>query len=198
MQVRFKKMVKLLNIEILKNISQLFKNTAVVNIKSRKIILATILVCLQTGSIAPQETTAQGNQSGKLSLSEKQEKIFLALAESLYKDGEYVRALAIYMDFIDLYPDSMFVVRALETMADLYEKQQKFSEALATYESLFQRTGLSSSKGIYYYYNQARILNVMGDVEKASRIYADIIKVSPDSPYAKKSEINNKLNTIFN
>ncbi|MDH4263154.1 MAG: tetratricopeptide repeat protein [Spirochaetia bacterium] len=137
------------------------------------------------------------NTTNKINLSEKQEKIYLNLAESLYNDGEYVRALSIYLDFLDLYPDSTYTVRAMETLADLYEKQQRFSEALSVYESLYQRTGPSSNKGIYYYYNQARILNAMGYVEKASQIYQDIIKINPDSPYAKKSQINNKLNDIF-
>jgi TolA-binding protein len=135
--------------------------------------------------------------NNKASLSEKQEKIYLNLAESLYNDGEYVRALSIYLDFLDLYPDSTYTVRAMETLADLYEKQQRYSEALSVYENLYQRTGPSSNKGIYYYYNQARVLNTMGYVEKASQIYSDIIKISPDSPYAKKAQINNKLNSLF-
>ncbi|MDH4198797.1 MAG: tetratricopeptide repeat protein [Spirochaetia bacterium] len=137
-------------------------------------------------------------QEAKISPSEKQEAIFLNLAESLYKDGEYNRALSVYLDFVDLYPDSSFLVRALETMADLYEKLQKYPEALNIYETLYQRTGTSSSRGLFYYYNQARILNIMGDVDKAAKIYDEIVKISPDSPYAKKSQINNKLNSIFN
>jgi len=148
--------------------------------------------------LSAQTTNTPGNPGeANSSLSEKQEKIYLNLAESLYKDGEYVRALSLYLDFLDLYPDSTYSVRALETLAELYEKQQRFSEALSVYENLYQRTGPSSNRGIYYYYNQARILNAMGLVEKASRIYDDIIKISPESAYAKKSEMNNKLNTLF-
>ena len=161
-------------------------------------IIFTLIFLFPITPSRAQDNNPPSTRPAKVSLSEKQEKIFLNLAESLYNEGEYVRALSLYMDFIDLYPDSVYVVRAMESMADLYEKQQKYSEALAVYEGLFQRTGLSSNKGIFYYYNQARILNVMGYVEKASEIYADIIKISPDSPYAKKSEINNKLNTLFN
>lgn len=146
-------------------------------------------------AIIPASLKAQNN---KMSLSEKQEKVFLQLAESLYQEGQYNRAISIYLDFIDLYPDSSFMVRALETMADIYEKQQRYPEALATYETLYQRTGISSSKGVYYYYNEARILNIMGELEKASKVYADIIRISPDSPYAKKAQINNKLNSLIN
>jgi hypothetical protein len=62
---------------------------------------------------------------------------------------------------------------------------------------LYQRTGASSSKGMSYYYNQARLLNKMGDIEHSGKIYADIIKISPDSPYARKAIINNKLNALF-
>jgi len=175
----------------------LTKNYHIFNNKIFLVLNFTLLL-LTPFTLNHAQNNRQTAQENNASLAEKQEKIYLALAESLYTDGEYSRALAIYLDFLDLYPDSTYIVRAMESMADLYEKQQKFAEALSVYEGLYQRTGPSSNRGIFYYYNQARILNTMGYVEKASAIYTDIIKISPDSPYAKKSQINNRLNSLLN
>jgi len=163
----------------------------------RLLFSVVFLVSILNAPVMHAQVSKESAAADKSSLTEKQEKIFLSLAESLYKDGEYVRALSIYLDFMELYPDSSYGVRAMETMAELYEKQQMYSEALSMYEDLYQKTGLSSSKGMRYYYNQARLLNTMGYVQEASAIYANIVKMNPDSPYAKKSQINKKLNTLF-
>ena len=181
----------------MKNIDMIYKSSRAY-INKNFLILNFLLLLLIPWVSNYAQNNRQPTPENNASLSEKQEKIYLALAESLYNDGEYTRALAIYLDFLDLYPDSTYIIRAMENMADLYEKQQKYSEALSVYEGLYQRTGPSSNRGIFYYYNQARILNTMGYVEKASAIYTDIIKISPDSSYAKKSQINNRLNSLLN
>jgi len=155
------------------------------------------LLLMFSGFLFIALNSAVSAQEETLSPSEEQEKIFLQLAESLYMEGRYQQAIRTYRDFVDMYPDSRFIVRALEAMAVIYEKNQNFEEALKVYQFLYQRTGTQSNKGLGYYYNQARILNIMGEHQAAEEVYANIIAISPDSPYAKKAQIQNKLNILF-
>jgi len=127
----------------------------------------------------------------------RQEKIYLQLGESLYAEKQYSSALSVLRDFIEVYPDSAYLVKALEKMALIYEKSQKYKEALAAYKKLYQETGVTSG-GLKYYLNQARLLSNMGEINEAEKIYHDIIKISPDSPYAGKARINLQLSDVFN
>jgi len=135
-------------------------------------------------------------QKNILNEGEKQEKILLSLAQTLYAEKEYMQVIPILNDFADLYPESHFLIRAMEILAVTYEKVQMFDKALATYEKLYQISGLTGN-GLDYYYNQARILYIMGDEKKSNKIYNDIINLSPDSHIARKAKINQDLSTLF-
>ena len=124
------------------------------------------------------------------------EKRYLLLPESLFNEGKYEYALPLYLDFMEIYPDSRYRARTLETIALIYEREQRYPEALETYRLLYQDAGVSN-KGLGYLYNQARILSLMGERERAEKIYFEIIRISPDSPYAHKARINSRLGRIF-
>ncbi len=125
-----------------------------------------------------------------------EELTFLLLPDSLRRDGRNTQAISLYRDFIDLYPNSRYLARVQKTMAEIYEEEQYYREALEVYRMLFRQAGITS-KGLEFYYNQGRILNLMGEVEAADRIFRDIIETAPDSPYAKKSEIRLRLARLF-
>ena len=135
-------------------------------------------------------------QKNLLNEGEKQQKILLSLAQTLYAEKEYMQVIPILNDFADLYPESHFLIRAMEILAVTYEKVQMFDKALVTYEKLYQISGLTGN-GLDYYYNQARILYIMGDEKKSNKIYNDIINLSPDSHIARKAKINQDLSTLF-
>jgi len=126
----------------------------------------------------------------------KQERIYLELGESLYAEKQYSSALSVLRDFIEVYPDSAYLVKALEKMALIYEKSQRYEKALASYKKLYQETGVTSG-GLKYYFSQARLLSNMGEIDEAEKIYHDIIRISPDSPYAGKARINLQLSGVF-
>lgn len=138
-------------------------------------------------SLSAQTTEANSSDS---------QKRYLLLAESLYREGEFQYALSLYLDFMELYPDSKYRTQALETLASIYEKEQRHQEALQTYRILYQDAGISN-KGLGYLYHQARILSLMGERARAEKIYREIIRISPEGPYARKAKINSKLGRLF-
>ena len=128
---------------------------------------------------------------------QRQEKITLHLAESLYREKKLQHSLIIFRDFIDMYPESKFMVRALETIALVYEELQLYEDALTTYKKLYQLSGISS-KGLEYYYHQGRLLYFMGEYDKATVVFENLIRINPDSHYARKARINLELAEILN
>lgn len=149
-------------------------------------VLAALLLW-NSGAVA-QEEAAKGGYDEELT--------FLLLPDSLKREGRSEMAISLYRDFIDLYPNSKYVPRVLKTMAEIFEAEQRYAEALEIYERLFRQSGITS-KGLEFYYNQARILNLMGEIDRADRIFRDIIATAPESPYAKKSEIRLRLARLF-
>jgi tetratricopeptide (TPR) repeat protein len=124
------------------------------------------------------------------------EKVHLILADSLYREGRYQLSLSQYSDFLDIYPNSKYSSHVLETMAEMYEKEQVYAKALHIYRQLYQSSGVTT-KGLSFYYNQARLLYMMGETRAAENIYKDIISIRPDSAYARKAEISAKLSHLF-
>ncbi|MES0489968.1 MAG: tetratricopeptide repeat protein [Leptospirales bacterium] len=129
-------------------------------------------------------------------LSLKQQKMTLALGLSLYEEKRYIQALRVLDDFIDIYPESPYLTGALEAMALIYEKTQRYIEALEIYRRLYQEAGMTT-QGVKYYYSQGRLLYEMGEIQDAGKIFEEIVRLNPDSPYAKKAKIQLQLNEVF-
>jgi len=134
--------------------------------------------------------------SANSTLSLNQQKRTLSLGISLYEERRYEQALRVLDDFLDIYPESPYLTGALEAMALIYEKTQRYIEALQIYRRLYQEAGMTT-QGIKYYYSQGRLLYEMGEIQDADKIFAEIVRLNPDSPYAKKAKIQLQLNEVF-
>ena len=139
--------------------------------------------------IIPQENLKNFEKS-------KEEELTLQLGTSLYDESRVDESLLIFQDFIDLYPNSGRRSQALEKIAVIYEEKQQFISAQKVYHQLFRELGFSS-KGLKYYLEEARLLEIMGDIEGAQRIYATIERVSPDSDLLLKAKRRAQLNRLF-
>ena len=139
--------------------------------------------------IIPQENLKNFEKS-------KEEELTLRLGKSLYDESRVDESLLIFQDFIDLYPDSDRRSQVLEQIAVIYEEKQQFILAKKVYHQLFQELGFSS-KGLKYYSEEARLLEIMGDIEGAQRIYATIERVSPGSDLLLRTKRRAQLNHLF-
>ena len=126
----------------------------------------------------------------------KEEELSLRLGNSLYQESRVDESLLVFQDFIVLYPESDRRSKVLEKIAIIYEEKQQFVSAQAMYHQLFQELGFSS-KGLKYYLEVARLLEIMGDIEGAQQIYVVVRKALPDSDLALKARRRLKLNQFF-
>lgn len=132
----------------------------------------------------------------KVSLEEKQMRLSLDLAESLFVEGKKREAFYLYQDFIEMYPDSSLSINALERMAQIYSEKQRFSAASKIYHRLYTRLG-QSEKGLKFRLRQATLLEQMGQATTAAMIYEEIIKERPTSVLAEEAAIRLSLTKVF-
>ena len=132
----------------------------------------------------------------KNKLRAKEEALSLKLGNSLYEENRLDESLYIFRDFIDLYPDSDRRIQVLQKIAEIFEEKQEFIAAQKIYHQLFQELGFSS-QGLLYHFQEARLLEIMGNSQEAKQIYNIIIKALPDSDLALRTKRRLQLNQLF-
>ena len=152
-----------------------------------KIRIMSILTFLFCNGLIAQEI---------VSLEEKQMRLSLDLAESLFYEGKKKEAFFLYQDFIEMYPDSSLSINALERMAQIYSEKQRFSAASKIYHRLYTRLG-QSEKGLKFRLRQATLLEQMGQASAAAIIYEEIIEERPTSALAEEATIRLNLTKVF-
>ncbi len=126
----------------------------------------------------------------------KEEELSLRLGNSLYDENRVDQSLLIFQDFIDLYPRSDRRSQVLAKIAIIYQEKQQFVAAKEIYHQLFQELGFSS-KGLKYYLEEAKLLEIMGDIVGAQKIYTVIRQALPNSALASKAKRRSDLNQFF-
>ena len=126
----------------------------------------------------------------------KEEELSLRLGNSLYNENRVDQSLLIFQDFIDLYPQSDRRSQVLAKIAIIYQEKQQFVAAKRIYHQLFQELGFSS-KGLKYYLEEAKLLEIMGNIDEAQKIYAVMRQALPNSALASKAKRRSDLNQFF-
>ena len=147
-----------------------------------------------------QNTVFSQNEKQPESVLEKQQQIYLSVADNMLKDDLIKRAYSYYQDFLELYPESGHTSYVLEKIAIIQEKLYKYEMAASSYKRL-QAEIQDEKKRIKYMQKEADIYASMGSYKEALIIYRQIISSDADdetsnSVSEKIKVLNNKINSI--
>ncbi len=131
-------------------------------------------------------TLLAGQQNSINNERKKQVELRLQLANSLFNENRNDEALNLYLDFVELYPESPLRITALANSAVIYERKQRFMLAVAQYQKLQNALG-NSARGLAYYFEQGRLYEKVGLDDKARVVYERIIAANANGPLARKA-----------
>lgn len=131
-----------------------------------------------------------------VTLADRQMRLALELAESLYVEGKITQAFYMYQDFIEMYPDSQLSIDAYERLAQIYTRKQRYLSASKVYEHLYTRLG-PSERGLRFRLQQASLQEQMGQYSAAADIYREIISERSSTTLAEEAETRLKLTNLF-
>ncbi len=108
------------------------------------------------------------------------ERLFLR-AESHYKLGQHPQAEALYQSFLQAYPDNARAKQVQYALGWTQIEQQKFSEAISTFDALSQKDGEIAEAAAF---RKGVALRLNGQLDAARLVFRDIIAKKADGSYA--------------
>lgn len=115
------------------------------------------------------------------------EQVYFDFALSLMQEERFGEALENFQDFIELYPQSPLVNQAYEKIAEIHIENRNYQKALKIYKKLAERSG-PNHVGLRYLLLSGRLMQKLGYMEEALKIYQQIIFLYPNSPNAHEAE----------
>jgi TolA-binding protein len=153
----------------------------------RAVIFAVFISCALLAADEPQsETDPKANN----------DRVYYENGLSLYKMKNNDKALLIFGEYLELYPEGAFRKDALRTMGDIYLSRFDYQKALKYYQNLYQEYN-SEEEGIGGYFQMGICYSRMGDSKKAVDIFKDIIDTYPASRYAQKARTQLDIEDII-
>jgi TolA-binding protein len=115
---------------------------------------------------------------------------------SLYKMKNNDKALLLFAEYLELYPEGAFRKDALRNIGDIYLSRFDYQKALKYYQYLYQEYN-SEEEGIGGYFQMGICYSRMGNSKKAVDIFKDIIDTYPASRYAQKARTQLDIEDII-
>jgi predicted negative regulator of RcsB-dependent stress response len=117
--------------------------------------------------------------------------VYLFLAETYYKTGEFPKALDSYEAFMKDNRDDDLTTFALYGIGKVYESMGKLEDALKSFESVSERGGELSTLVLK---DLGRLMEQQNRLEEAKGKYREFIELNPGSPF--KTEIMYKISQL--
>ena len=108
------------------------------------------------------------------------ERLFLR-AEANYKLRRFAEAEELYSSFLTGYPDNKRVEQVQYSLGWTQIEQDKYSEAIATFDELAQREGALAEAALF---RKGMALRLNGNREAARSVFRDMIEARPEGEYA--------------
>jgi TolA-binding protein len=141
------------------------------------IVIGIFMTCpLFAQDVPPAETDPKADN----------DRVYYENGLSLYKMKNYDKALLLFGEYLELYPEGAFRKDALRNMGDIYLSRFDYQKALKYYQYLYQEYN-SEEEGIGGYFQMGICYSRMGNSKKAVDIFKDIIDTYPASRYAQKA-----------
>jgi len=116
------------------------------------------------------------------------EKLF-QFAESLFKEGEYYRAITEYKRFISYYPENSLIGNAMYQIGNCYFQAEKWDEAIKSFKEFNSKYPDSALAKEALQKTGESYLN-KGDKENAKKIFDLIKEKYPEDDVSNKAKIN--------
>lgn len=158
----------------------------------KKIVTALAAVCIFAGVSAvraqesPSASEGLGTQSEGADLERVSDDVRYENAAHLLKLKKKDKALALFGEYLELFPDGAHRKEALRSMADVYLDRFDYRRAIKYYQQLYEEFG-GEEEGIGGYFQSGVCYSRMGSEEKAVEIYKRIMELYPSSVYASKA-----------
>lgn len=91
-----------------------------------------------------------------------------------YQLSDYEKSLSYYQDFVKKYPQHTLINSVKINIANIYELQNNFEEAVKIYEYLINNAGISLKQKDDIKLNLARIFELNNQLDKAINIYSQL------------------------
>lgn len=155
----------------------------------KKSILAIISLCLCAGlyTVYAQDQTAVAPSADSGSdLERVNDDVRYENAASLLKLKKKDKALALFGEYLELFPDGAHRKEVLRSIGDVYLDRFDYKRAIKYYQQLYEEFG-SEEEGVGGFFQTAVCYSRMGYTDKAAGIYKQIIEQYPSSGYSSKS-----------
>ncbi len=148
----------------------------------------------------PLSTAKEESDPGPV---EKDPLLQMDKAEAFERDGENLRALNAYRQFLRAYPSSLLAPRAQIKLAELYEREGEYERAYNEYGEYIRRykSGAEFEKAVESQYEIARLflegerikflgVRIFPATARAQEMFEEIVKVAPYSKVATKAQFS--------
>jgi TolA-binding protein len=158
-------------------------------IPMKKIMMLTFLslFALLFASYAQDAVQPSSSDTASSDLERVNDDVRYENAAQLLKLKKKDKALALFGEYLELFPDGAHRKEALRSVGDVYLDRFDYRRAIKYYQQLYEEFG-SEEEGVGGFFQSAICHSRMGNVDKASEIYKRIIEMYPSSVYASKSK----------
>ena len=159
----------------------------------KNIISAAVLtgiVALFSPAYAQEAAPASGGlgtQNESADLDRLSDDVRYENAANLLKLRKKDKALALFGEYLELFPDGAHRKETLRAMGDVYLDRFDYRRAIKYYQQLYEESG-SEEEGVGGFFQTAICYSRMGNTEKATDIYKRIMELYPSSIYASKAK----------
>lgn len=117
-------------------------------------------------------------------------------AEKLYEIKQFDRALQLYGEYIEIFPDGMHRNEVLNRIAEIYFSRYDYQKAIKYYNILREENN-NTDTGLTAYYKIGLCMLKMGKNDQANQIFKDIVMNNPSSPVAVKAKLQLDINKMI-
>lgn len=117
-------------------------------------------------------------------------------AYQLFKMKRYDKALLLFGEYIEVYPDGVHRKESLKYIGDIYLGRFDYARAIKYYSMLYEEFS-SEEEGIGGYYQTGICYSRMGKEDKAIEIFKEINSLYPASSWADKARLQLDLEEML-
>ncbi|MGL4368681.1 MAG: tetratricopeptide repeat protein [Spirochaetota bacterium] len=164
--------------------------------KASIIVFAGLCLALPAHSFSQQELPPAGETESSSSLEQVNDDVRYDNAYRLLSLKKKDKALALFGEYLELFPEGAHRKEALRYIGDIYLDRFDYKKALKYYQSLYEEFS-GEDEGIAGYFQTGICYSRMGNNAKAVEIYKDIMELYPASPYMQKAKIQLDLEEMI-
>lgn len=156
--------------------------------KKNMCLLISVSLCMMAFSASAQQAVPPSStENESADLERVNDDVRYENAAQLLKLKKKDKALALFGEYLELFPDGAHRKEALRSLGDVYLDRFDYRRAIKYYQQLYEEFG-SEEEGVGGFFQSAICHSRMGNVDKAAEIYKRIIEMYPSSVYASKSK----------